>query len=304
MIKLVFLSLIIFLPVKSLETFVVLKVNNEIITNIDIENEIRYLVALNNELKDTSKITLNNLAKESLIREKIKEDEVLKFYKFNNTQEYLNAVLKNYYERLGISSLENFKQYLKNYNLELDVVKKKIEIELLWNNLVGAKYKNQINVNKETLKKRIVENFSVNELVLEYELSEIIFQTKSESEMKNKIDTIKKEISNQGFKNAANLHSISETSKFGGDLGWISEKQLSEKIINTLKNLSVNDVTDPIKITNGFMILKINNIREKKIENDQEKLLQELIISETNRKYNQFSIIYYNKLKLNTEISE
>ena len=205
---------------------------------------------------------------------------------------------------MGISSLENFKQYLKNYNLELDVVKKKIEIELLWNNLVGAKYKNQINVNKETLKKRIVENFSVNELVLEYELSEIIFQTKSESEMKNKIDTIKKEISNQGFKNAANLHSISETSKFGGDLGWISEKQLSEKIINTLKNLSVNDVTDPIKITNGFMILKINNIREKKIENDQEKLLQELIISETNRKYNQFSIIYYNKLKLNTEISE
>ena len=114
-------------------------------------------------------------------------------------------------------------------------MKKKIEIELLWNNLIGAKYKNQINVNKETLKKRIVENFSVNELVLEYELSEIIFQTKSESEMKNKIDTIKKEISNQGFKNAANLHSISETSKFGGDLGWISEKQLSEKIINTLK---------------------------------------------------------------------
>ena len=162
------------MPVKSLETFVVLKVNNEIITNIDIENEIRYLVALNNELKDTSKITLNNLAKESLIREKIKEDEVLKFYKFNNTQEYLNAVLKNYYERLGISSLENFKQYLKNYNLELDVVKKKIEIELLWNNLVGAKYKNQININKETLKKRIVENFSVNELVLEYELSEML----------------------------------------------------------------------------------------------------------------------------------
>ena len=122
--------------------------------------------------------------------------------------------------------------------------------------------------------------------------------------MKIKLDMIQNEIINQGFKNAANIHSIAETSKFGGNLGWISEKQLSEPIINALKNLSVNDISEPIKITNGFMILKINNIREKKIENDQEKLLQELIDFETNKKYSQFSMIYYNKLKLNSEISE
>ena len=304
MIKLIFLSLIVFSPLNAIETFIELKVNNEIITNIDIKIETRYLVALNNKLKDVDKKTLNDLAKESLIREKIKRDEILKYFKLDNTEEYLDVIVENYYERLGINSLEDFKTYLREYNLEFDTVKKKIEIVLFWNRVIGNKYRDQININKEILKKKIAENFNNNELILEYELSEIIFQIKKETEMKIKLDMIQNEIINQGFKNAANIHSIAETSKFGGNLGWISEKQLSEPIINALKNLSVNDISEPIKITNGFMILKINNIREKKIENDQEKLLQELIDFETNKKYSQFSMIYYNKLKLNSEISE
>ena len=304
MIKLIFLSLIVFSPLNAVETFIELKVNNEIITNIDIKNETRYLVALNNKLKDVDKETLNDLAKESLIREKIKRDEILKYFKLDNTEEYLDVIVENYYERLGINSLEDFKTYLREYNLEFDTVKKKIEIELFWNRLIGNKYRDQININKEILKKKIAENFNNNELILEYELSEIIFQIKKGTEMKIKLDMIQNEIINQGFKNAANIHSIAETSKFGGNLGWISEKQLSGPIINALKNLSVKDISKPIKITNGFMILKINNIREKKIENDQEKLLQELIDFETNKKYRQFSMIYYNKLKLNSEISE
>jgi len=303
MIKIIFLSLILFLPLKATETYIVLKVNNEIITNIDIENETRYLVALNNELKDTDKNTLNNLAKESLIREKIKKDAVSKYYKLNSIEEYIDVIIKSYYEKLEINSLDNFLLYLKEYNLELDIVKKKIKIEIFWNRLIGNKYKSQINIDKEILQKRIAENFNVNELILEYELSEIVFQIKSKSEMKSKTNMIQKTITDQGFKNAANIYSITETSKFGGYLGWISEKQLSKTILNTLKNLSVNDTSEPIKITNGFMILEIKNIREKKIKNDQEKLLQELISSETNKKYNQFSIIHYNKLKLNAEIS-
>ena len=108
----------------------------------------------------------------------------------------------------------------------------------------------------------------------------------------------------QGFKNAANIYSIAETSKFGGYLGWISEKQLSKEIVNVLKNLAVNEVSDPIKITNGFIILKINNKKQKKINNDKKKKLEEMIESETNKKYAQFSIIHYNKLRLNSIISE
>ena len=304
MIKLIFLSLILFFPLNAVETFITLKVNNEIITNIDLENETRYLVALNNELKNTDKNILNNLAKESLIREKIKKNEVSKYFKFNNSEDYLDVIIKNYYEKLGINSLDNFKQYLKEYNLELNIVKNKIEIELLWNKLIGNKYQNQIEINEEILKKKVEENFEDNELIVEYKLSEIIFQIKNESELKKKTNLIRKDIKEQGFKNAANIHSIAETSKFGGNLGWISQKQLSKKIISTLKNLPINETSEPIKITNGFMILKVSNIRKNKIENNKDRLLQELIKSETNKKFNQFSIIYYSKLKLNSVISE
>ncbi len=304
MIKIIFLSLIIFLPLSAVESFIKLKVNNEIITNIDIENETKYLVALNNELQNADLEILYNLAKESLIREKIKKNAVLKFYKLDNTDDYLNKIIEAYYKKLGINSLDDFKKYLKEYNLEINTVKNKVQIELLWNRLIGSKYQNQISINKKNLQKKIEETFKENELILEYELSEIIFQTKNESESNKKKDLIKKDILEQGFKNAANIYSIAETSKFGGYLGWISEKQLSKEIVNMLKNLAVNEVSDPIKITNGFIILKINNKKQKKINNDKKKKLEEMIESETNKKYAQFSIIHYNKLRLNSIISE
>jgi peptidyl-prolyl cis-trans isomerase SurA len=304
MIKAIFLSLIIFLPLNALETIIVFKVNNEIITNVDIKNESRYLVALNNELKNTNNDILNNLAKESIIKEKIKKNEILKYYEFNNTEDYVDTIVKSYYERLGINNLDNFKSYLKEYNLDLDIVKNKIEIELLWNKLIGANYYNQININKEILQKKIEEDFKENELVIEYELSEIIFRIKNESAMKNKINIIKKDIEEHGFKNAANIHSIAESSKFGGNLGWVNEKLLVKKIKTVLKNLPINTISKPIKIINGFMILKINDRREKIIENDKEKLLQDLINAEANKKYSQFSEIHFNKLMLNTTISE
>ena len=164
MIKIILISLVLLLPVKANETTIVLKVNNEIITNIDIEKEIRYLVALNNELKETSEEILKNLAKQSVIKEKIKKDEVSKYFKFNYSQEYLDTVIKNYYTKLGIDSLENFKLYLQEYDLELDVVKNKIEIELLWNQLIGSKYKDQISINKKDLENKVEEYLKENEL--------------------------------------------------------------------------------------------------------------------------------------------
>tara|TARA_B110000971_G_scaffold78786_1_gene80908 strand:+ start:4360 stop:5274 length:915 start_codon:yes stop_codon:yes gene_type:complete len=304
MIKVIILSLLIFLPLGAAETFIVLKVNNEIITNTDIKNETRYLVALNNELKDTDKEIISNLAKESIIKEKIKKNEISKYFEFNNSGEFIDNIIKNYYIKLGIDNLENFELYLKDYNLKLDAVKKKIEIEILWNKLIGSKYQNQISINKEILEKKIEEYVKENELITEYQLSEIIFQIKNEYEAIDKKEIIIKDIIDKGFKNAANIHSISDSSKFGGDLGWISGNQFSKKILDAIKNLSINEISEPIKIANGFMILKINDIREKKIESDKEKLLEELINAEINKKYAQFSIIYYNKLKLNSVISE
>ena len=304
MIKILLLSLLLLLPVKANETNIVIKVNNEIITNIDIENEIRYLVALNNELKETSEEILKNLAKQSVIKEKIKKKEVSKYFKFNSSQEFLDTVIKSYYTKLGIDSLENFKIYLQEYDLELDIVKNKIEIELLWNQLIGRQYQDQIIINKKDLENKVEKYLKENELTKEFNLSEIVFQIKNDNEIIEKKNLIKKDIVEKGFKSAANIYSISESSKFGGELGWIKSNQLSNKILDILTNLSIDEISEPIKIPNGYMILKINDIREITIEKDKEKLLDELIKVETNNKYSQFSIIYYNKLKLNSVISE
>lgn len=304
MIKILLLSLLLLLPVKANETNIVIKVNNEIITNIDIENEIRYLVALNNELKETSEEILKNLAKQSVIKEKIKKKEVSKYFKFNTSQEFLDTVIKSYYTKLGIDSLENFKIYLQEYDLELDIVKNKIEIELLWNQLIGRQYQNQIIINKKDLENKVEKYLKENELTKEFNLSEIVFQIKNNNEIIEKKNLIKKDIVKKGFKSAANIYSISESSKFGGELGWIKSNQLSNKILDILTNLSIDEISEPIKIPNGYMILKINDIREITIEKDKEKLLDELIKVETNNKYSQFSIIHYNKLKLNSVISE
>ena len=304
LIKLVFFCLIIFSPLKATESYIVLKVDNEIITNIDLETEYKYLLVLNNELKNTDKDTMLKIAKESIISEKLKKNELLSYYELDGKQPYLDNVIKDFYERLNFKTLSDFKNYLSEYGLKFEKVKKKIEIELMWNRLIGAKYKNQINVNEKILKEQIESSLKNGEIITEYELSEILFQANSDSELANKINLIQQDINNQGFKNSANIHSLSDSSKFGGNIGWFSEKQLSKKINLAIEKLDIGEVSKPIKITNNFLILKIENKKQKKNKLDKKKLLEEAILFEKNKQYSQFSIIHFNKVKINSIISE
>ena len=304
LIKLIFCGLIIFMPLKAIESYVVLKVNNEIITNIDLSTEYRYLIALNNELKDSDEDIVIKLAKESIVKEKLKKNEVLRYYKIDAEADYIPEIIKNFYQKLGIKSLNEFENYLTENNLELEVVKEKIQIELLWNRLIGEKYENQLNIKEKLLKKKIEEIFSKNGFIKEYELSEIVFQTSNKNDFNNKINLIKQDIREQSFKIAANIHSLSDSAKFGGNIGWFDEKQLSKKIVTAILNLEIGELSKPIRVANSFMILKIENIKQKQIQINKEKLFQQALLAEKNKQYNQFSIIYYNKIKLNSTISE
>ena len=304
LIRLILFFLVTFMPLKAIEGYIAFKVNNEIITNIDLDTEYRYLIALNKELENTDKEVLIKLARESIIKEKIKKNEVFKYYELNSTETLLPEIIQNYYKRLNIKNLNDFEIYLIQNNLELEVVKKKIQIELLWNKLIGAKYTGQLNINEDFLKKQVEESSSNNEFVKEYELSEIIFQIGEGNNLINKVNLIQQDISELGFKTAANIHSLADSSKFGGNIGWFDEKQLSKKIVTIIGNLEIGELSEPIKVANNFMIIKIENIKQKQIELDKEKLLEQAILFEKNKQYNQFSIIYYNKVKLNSIISE
>ena len=286
---------------KSIETRIVHKIQNEIITNIDIKNEFRYLIALNNNLKELDKDKILNISNESIIREKIKKIEISKYFKtIMISENHSNILLKNIYSRLGLKSLNEFELYLKDYELSIIDVKKKITINALWNELIVKKYKNQIVIDEAKIKKKIIKNEQAESK--EYQLLEIIFDVENKEQIKTKYKEIIKSVEKIGFKNSASIYSFSESAKIGGDIGWISENSLSINIKKNINNLKIGEITNPIILSNGILILKIVNTKNIEIMIDYETKLKESINYERNRQLNQYSKIYFNKVKKNLEI--
>ena len=278
-----------------------LQIENEILTNVDFLNEKNYLIALNNNLKNIPKNQLKQLARDSLIREKIKKIELSKFYDLNKKSKYMDEILTDFYKRLNFSSEKEFHLYLKKYNLNLPDIKEKLKIETLWNELIYNRFNAQINIDEEKLKKKL--SLQKN-LLTEYSLGEILFELNSSEILEKKYNLILKNIKESGFKSSAAIFSISDSSKFGGDLGWINETQLNEVLLKEIKSINVNELTKPIQAANGYLILKLNNKRQKEVKINFEKTLKQMIKKEKNRQLNQFSLIYYNKTKQSIFISE
>ena len=278
-----------------------LQIENEIITNIDFKQERNYLVALNNNLKNLPKDQLNQISRESLIREKIKKIELMKFYDFNKTEKYSNKLLEDFYKRLNFKNENEFNNYIKNYNLKISVIKEKLRIEALWNELIFTKFKDKVSIDEEEIKKKVKKKKN---FIHVYSLSEILFELKSNENLSDKYNLVIKNINSSGFKNSANIFSISDTSKFGGEIGWVDETQLNELMLKEIKTLKINDITKPIQTTNGYLIIKVNDKKKKEVTVDFNKTVKRLITMEKNRQLQQFSLIYFNKIKQNVFVSE
>ena len=299
-ILLIFFLFLIFSKVYSIETKIIHNIEDEIITNIDIKNEFKYLVALNNALENLNKDQILNISNESVIREKIKKIEVSKYFKeIKIDEEYLNLLLKDKFLRLGIKSLNEFKIYLKNYDLTLTEVKRKITIEALWNELIIQKYTGQLRIDEEKIKKGLSKNKNIQSK--NYKLSEIIFEIKNKAEIEKKYNEIIKSITEIGFENSASIYSFSESAKTSGDIGWISEGSLSGKIKKSINHLKIGEVSKPIILSNGVLILKVTNIKKIELNIDIDAEFKKAIDYERNRQLNQYSKIYYNKIKKNLE---
>ena len=287
--------------VSSQEILIISKVNNEIITNIDIENEKKYLLLLNNNLNKLKENEFFELAKNSLIREKIKKKEVDRlFTKQNDNIE--NKIIKNFYNKLGFSKEKNFVDFLNKKKISFDNLKEKLIIDTLWNQLIYRIYNKRIRIDESSIKKKIIEYYNSKDKKYEYQLSEIVIN--NEKNFKSKYKEILKYIKEFGFKVAANKYSKSDTSKYGGDIGWIKDTRLSSNIKNIISNIKIGEVSKPIQVSNGHIILKVNNKREIIEKFDLEKELKQQINFEKNRQLNQFSLNYYKKLKKNINIYE
>ena len=282
--------------------FIIAKVNEKIITNLDIEKEASYLKILNPQLEKIEKDKILKISKNSLINEIIKKDETKKFFDYNQKLNIADKILKDFQNSLGFKDKKEFLSLLsKNKTYSEEEIKEKLKIEFFWNRIILEKFNDLVKIDKQQLLKKI-ENINIYKN--EYQLSEIFFSKDKDLTLDEKIKKIKNSINTVGFSNTASLFSISESANVGGKIGWIPEESLSQKIIDELKNTKIGENTDPIQFGSNFLILKIENKKQKKIQNDKEKMLDQMIEFETNKQLNQFSNIYFNKIKINYSINE
>ena len=299
--KIIFFFIIFFFQftiINASEIKIISKINNEILTNIDIENESKYLLILNTNLINLNKNELYELSKNSLIRKILKKEEVLKYFKLNNHSELGEKLLKENYTALGFENKEEYSNFLKKKGFDVEILKEKLLIERLWKTLIYEKFKNKIKIDENEIKNKVKALINNQEKIYEYNLSEILFDFNTDYQQL--IDFI----NNYGFEAAANKYSISDTSINGGKVGWIKNNNLNEKLKSQLINLTEGQISEPIKIPNGNLLIKLNQKRELKVKIDVDLEVKKQINFEQNRQLNSFSLNFYKKIKQNSIIDE
>ena len=302
--KIYIVLFIIFTPLKNVycEVFIVAKVNEDIITNIDLDFEKRYLVSLNPSLKNLDKKRMTEYAKNSLINERVKKIEIEKRFKIVQNEGLLLKVIRDIYSSIGISSLSEFEEYLSQNNIDIQRVKDKISIEVAWNDLIIKTFASEIEIDQtsiseelEKLKEQEIENLLI---------SEIIFTINERKELMSKYEEIKESINEIGFEETARIFSLSDSKKNGGNLGWIYKNQLSKEIIDGLNEITVGGFTKPIITGGAFVILKLNDIKTENIKIDKDAQLKKMIEFEKERQFTRYSTLYYKRIYNNAEINE
>jgi len=303
--KILFLSILLFIFTnskfsKALENKILLKLNNEIITTVDIAKEISYLKVFNKKIGELDDIKIIEIAKNSIIKERIQKIEILKFTnELSIDVQYLDKMIEATYKKIGLNNLDQFSNHLKYHNINLQMIKDKLTLDAYWQQIIYNKYKNKIKIDKDKILKEI--SSKKNKF---YNISEIMFNIDENENLTEKYNLIKQSINDNGFENAALIFSISETSKNGGNLGWINESAISSKIVSKLSMIKIGEFTKPLIIPGGFLIIKINNLKEEDIKIDINKELEKVIDIKINEQLNQFSNLYINKVKKNIIIDE
>ena len=263
-----------FQNLNSLENKILFKVDNEIITTMDIFEEIKFLKAFNPEINNLNENELIEISKNSILRNIIKKIELRNILEELKVEDkFLSNLIISKYSKIGIDSLEKFEIYLNDKNLDIKLIKEKFTIELIWNDYIYQKFYKKVVIDREKIKREILQS-PQKEDQREFLLSEINFNATDKTDLKSKYKRIISDIEKLGFKKTALKHSNSESASNGGLIGWVKEDNL---------NLSIKEIISEL------------NINEK---------VDEIIKFKTNYQLSQFSKMYFNKIKKNIIINE
>ena len=300
----IFLFLIIFCTKQShtLENKILLKIDNEIITSVDIFEEIKFLKIFNPEANNLSESELFEISKNSILRDIIKKIEIMNFVdELKVEDKFLLSLINRKYLNIEIDTFKDFENYLKKNNLNAEIIREKFTIEIMWNDLVYQKFNKKIIIDKDKIEKEILQNPRKN-IQKEILLSEIVFNVNNKNEFKDKYEKILLDIENMGFKKTALIHSNSDTASNGGLIGWVIKDNLNKSIAKVISDLQPGQLSKPIRTSSGFIMLKLDDEREQTLEFNLNDKIQEVIRFKRNEQLSQFSNMYFNKLKKNLMI--
>tara|TARA_Y100001970_G_scaffold36919_1_gene45555 strand:+ start:1221 stop:2147 length:927 start_codon:yes stop_codon:yes gene_type:complete len=277
---------------------VIISVGNQPITQLDLIKEMKIIsIITNNKIDDNNKEGIKNIAVQALIKRKIKEIEIKKYNIQNYNFEDLNNLILKASQNIGTDE-NGLRQRFKNNNIDFNNLTKNFEIDLLWNTLIFELYKNKVALNMNEIEDKInqeIENTKEKRRFLLYEIE--IGKTDNSANVKKVIDNIKLE----GFENTAKKFSISKSSQYGGNIGWVNDNNLAKKVYQSIKDLKINEVSDPIYLDETILFIKKVSEKTfgKKIENIKDKVVK----SEKLKKLQMFSNAHYSNLKKTTQIN-
>ena len=285
------------------EIFIKAKINNQILTNFDVKKEKNYLLALNPSLRNLSIEEINRYATDSLINENIKRIEIEKRYEILQNKKMINKIIKDIYSGLGISNISEFEQYLNKYNIGLGLVKKKISIEIAWNDYIFSKFNSSILIDEDKIRDKI-SKLSKQNKIENILLSEIIFTINDNENLESKFNNIKNSINKIGFEETAKIYSVADSKKNGGKIGWVYKTQLSKKILNEIEKIDVGQLTNPITTPGGFILLKLNDKKDEILNIDEEEQFKKAVNFEKNRQLTIYSTLQYKRVYNKSVINE
>ena len=297
----IFFFFIIKFSVLANENKILLKVNNELITTIDILNEINYLKSINKNINNLENKKIIEIARNSLIKDKIKKIALKSIVKkMEISDDDFKRILISNYSNTGFTKIDEIFKHIEEYNVKPELIRNKMTVNAIWSQFIYNKYSKNIKIDTNKLR----QNIQRNENQTEYLLSEIVFDLEKKQTIDEKFNIIKNAIEKNGFENTALIYSISETSTSGGNIGWVSENSVNKKILKKITEININNFTKPLVIPGGYLILKVNEkrITEKNIKLEDE--LKKIIEIKTNEQLNQFSNLFLNKVKKDIIINE
>ena len=300
-----FLIILIFFNFKiaNSEIFIKAKINDQIITNIDVKDEKNYLLALNPGLKNLSNEEINRYALDSLINEKIKKIEIEKRFEILVNNKMINKIISDLYLGIGLADIKEFERHLKSFDIDMDLVKNKISVEIAWNDFIFNNYNKAILIDEDKIRDKIKE-LSKKNLVENIFLSEIIFTVNEGENLNSKLNQIKNSINEIGFGETAKIYSVSESRKNGGKIGWVFKSQLSNKILNEIEKIDIGELTDPITTPGGFILLTINEKKNELIQINENEQFKKAVKFEKNRQLTMYSTLQYKRAYNKTLINE